>query len=71
MFGDVLNRDVLSEIRASPFFSIMIDETTDITIHSQLSIHRHNLLLGFNGALTFITILVNMKSLGNPRKIDK
>ncbi|WAR26837.1 ZN862-like protein, partial [Mya arenaria] len=39
LFGNVIFRDIVAEIQQSPFYSVMIDETTDIATHSQLSIY--------------------------------
>ena len=38
IISQVMKRDVVSNIKASDYFSIMIDESTDITIDKGLSI---------------------------------
>ena len=46
LFGNVIFRDIMVEIKQSPFYSVMIDETTDIATHSQLTIYVRYLHIG-------------------------
>ncbi|WAR06258.1 hypothetical protein MAR_021627 [Mya arenaria] len=39
LFGNVIFRNIVAEIQQSPFYSVMIDKTTDIVTHSQLTIY--------------------------------
>ena len=37
--AEVVTKDIIKALQASPFFSLCIDETTDVSVNSVLSIH--------------------------------
>ncbi|XP_065831995.1 zinc finger protein 862-like [Oscarella lobularis] len=39
VLAEVIENDILSKVRKSKFYSIMLDETTDCTVTEQLSVH--------------------------------
>ncbi|WAR09066.1 hypothetical protein MAR_019024, partial [Mya arenaria] len=52
LFGNVIFRDIVAEIQHSPFYSVMIDGTTDIATYSQLTIYVRYLHMGASKTLT-------------------
>lgn len=41
--GGVIKKEILSEVRLSPFFALMCDETTDVAIKKELIVYAHYL----------------------------
>ena len=57
VFGEVIWDNILQDVKSSPFFSVMVDETTDVTTNSQLIIYARYLKDGksktsFGGTVT-------------------
>ena len=44
-FGEMIRNSILYQVRASPFFALLIDETTDVAVINELIIMLNTLVV--------------------------
>ena len=62
--GNVLECDLLSEVKRSPYFSLIVDESTDISVHKQLALSIRYLSLETASVKTRYLKLLDMSGPG-------